>query len=48
MVIDTFADVVDNKVPVRVANLGTEVIWLNPKNENRCCSESRRCKRLHK
>ena len=31
MVIDTVADIADNKVPVRVANLGLEDVWLNPK-----------------
>ena len=30
-VVDIFADIADNKVPVRVANLGLENVWLIPK-----------------
>ncbi|MCG8049521.1 MAG: reverse transcriptase family protein [Candidatus Thiodiazotropha endolucinida] len=31
MLIDTFADITGNTVPVRVANLGLEDVWLQPK-----------------
>ena len=31
MIVDTFADIADSKVPVRVANIGLEDVWLHSK-----------------
>ena len=31
MIIDTFAGIKKGKIPVRIANIGSEDVWLNPK-----------------